>query len=139
LQELSGCFVTTDDGANWSLTVNGMKGSYITDLVNTGSVIMACTNGGGIYTSANSGADWSAANNGFTESNQQSLFVNGSRIFVELIIPVCLFPTTMTWTPSGNELRIECIFFCNTWQCFVCRNFRQWSFHRPIMDLIDCK
>ena len=46
----AGCFVTTDDGANWTLAVNGMKGSYITDLVNTGSVIMACTNGGGIYT-----------------------------------------------------------------------------------------
>jgi hypothetical protein len=69
-----GVFKSSDGGANWSATNNGLTDKRVTSLVmqpGTPTTLFAGTLGGGVFWSPDGGASWAAANNGLT-----SLYVN---------------------------------------------------------------
>ncbi|MCI0693371.1 YCF48-related protein [candidate division KSB1 bacterium] len=73
----SGVYVSSDNGGNWSLRNNGLRGYSINTIAfNASDHIFAGAHCAGVFRSTDNGASWQAMNNGLAYTNILSLAVN---------------------------------------------------------------
>ncbi len=74
-----GIYVSSDNGGNWSLRNNGLRGYAISTIAfNASDHIFAGAHCAGVFRSTDNGASWQAMNKGLTYTNILSLAVNQS-------------------------------------------------------------
>src|ERR1019366_1296244 len=82
---LSGVYLSTDNGSNWTQVGLPSDYKYITALTVSGATIYAgayqSEGGRGVFRSTNNGTDWAQVNNGLTNTNVLSLTISGTYIF----------------------------------------------------------
>lgn len=76
-----GIFRSTDGGANFSCTNNGIPYNTIQDILILNNGVYLATAGGGIYFSDNHGQTWSERNNGISNWSVSSIISTGSYLF----------------------------------------------------------
>ncbi|MDP2692542.1 MAG: T9SS type A sorting domain-containing protein [bacterium] len=79
-----GVFRSVDDGQNWNMVDNGMRGQVIRTLGSNSTTIFAGTELCGLYKTTDNGANWTAANNGINNNLKSiiKLDVFNSNIFI---------------------------------------------------------
>ncbi|MDD5361643.1 MAG: T9SS type A sorting domain-containing protein [Ignavibacteria bacterium] len=76
-----GVYLSTDNGANWTMKYNSLPYLGIKAFAVSGNKIFAGQDSVGVYVSTNSGDNWTAANNGLTDLFVYSFLVSGNKIF----------------------------------------------------------
>jgi photosystem II stability/assembly factor-like uncharacterized protein len=79
--QLSGIYLSTNNGVNWIQVNNGITGYYIRAITSSGTDIFAGTTTAGVFISTNNGTNWAPINNGLTNSYIFSLFKNNSVLY----------------------------------------------------------
>ncbi len=97
-------FLSKTSPAQWELSSNGISGSVnIKCLTVSGSILLAGSQGEGIYVSSNNGASWTTSNSGLTQLSVYAIEVAGSTVYAGTFNG--LFKSTnngATWVSSGN-------------------------------------
>ena len=79
----NGVYRSTDKGANWSESNNGLPTLFINKIVRDGETIYLTTPGYGIYKSTDIGISWVRIGEGFNDiSNVKAIAVRGNNLFV---------------------------------------------------------
>lgn len=78
---LDGMFLSTNEGANWSVINNGIQYKDISSLASFGSYVFAASYGGGVYLTTNNGQSWSGVNTGLTDLKIKRVFIDGQFIY----------------------------------------------------------
>ncbi len=98
-----GVYLSTDNGASWTLDTMGMGLQYVWSLAVIGSNLFAGTDGSGVFRSTDTGKSWRAARTGLTGGNGlyvPALAVNGTNLFAMTIGDVYLS------TDNGTSWRV---------------------------------
>jgi photosystem II stability/assembly factor-like uncharacterized protein len=78
---VGGIFLSTNNGANWKKTNDGMTGTSITSIVAMGNYVYVGCESGGVFVSSNNGTNWTQANSGIDNTCVISLAVSGTDVF----------------------------------------------------------
>ncbi len=79
---LDGMFLSTNEGANWSVINNGIEYRDIPSLASIDSYVFAASaSGGGVYLTTNNGQSWGQINTGLTDLEIQRIFIDGGYIY----------------------------------------------------------
>jgi hypothetical protein len=78
---LGGVCRSTNGGATWKIAGEGLNGIPVRVLAAAGSLLIAGTNGDGVYVSTDDGAAWTSASEGLANTSLFSLACIGSHIF----------------------------------------------------------
>jgi hypothetical protein len=101
----TGVFLSTNDGANWTVANTGLTNNYVESLAVLGANLFAGTEGGGVFLSTNNGTNWTAVDSGLTNSFVYSLGVSGTSIFAGTEGGVfCSCNNGASWTPADSGL-----------------------------------
>ena len=76
-----GIYRSTDNGATWAYTSNGILNRRIFSLAAIGNTIFAGTERDGVYRSTDNGTNWTKVSRGLSSGNIQALGVNGQTLF----------------------------------------------------------
>lgn len=80
--ELSGIYVSSDNGKNFNVVNNGIPEMFtINSLAAIGTSVFAATDGAGVYFSINSGASWLPVNNGLVSQRVLTLHIDKANLF----------------------------------------------------------
>jgi hypothetical protein len=98
-----GIYHSTDDGASWYTSNNGLTHSSINAIAKVDANIFVGTGGGGVFLSTNNGVNWTAVNNGLPSGDfaATAFAVSGTNLFV-CASPWGIFRSTnngSSWVP----------------------------------------
>ncbi len=100
----NGVFVSTDNGANWNFSSNGMTDVGIFALITSGTNLFAGAFTG-VFFSNDGGANWTERNSGLTGKSSSAFIENGSNIYTAQGGTVFVSGNNGTsWNPSGSGL-----------------------------------
>lgn len=71
---------STDNGISWSLSNNGITGTFVNSLAASGTNIFAGTDPSGVFLSTNYGGNWSAINTGLSNKSIRSIAASGTTL-----------------------------------------------------------
>ncbi|MDA1193375.1 MAG: hypothetical protein O3A46_16995, partial [Candidatus Poribacteria bacterium] len=77
-----GVFRSTDGGATWKESSQGMANRYAMTLLDLGDRVLAGTFGSGVYRSDNGGASWVDSSDGIRDTSVFDMTASGSRLVV---------------------------------------------------------
>lgn len=77
----AGILKSTDNGASWSGTSNGLTNLQVYSIVHNNTMMLAGTFGGGVFKSTDNGASWTAINSGLTTLQVNVVAICGNTIF----------------------------------------------------------
>ena len=80
--ENDGIYLSTNDGANWTLINTGLTNTGVRSLSISGINVFAATAGSGVFLSTNNGTNWTAINNGLTNTDVRSIIAMSPYITV---------------------------------------------------------
>jgi len=80
-----GIYHSTDNGASWNTSNNGLPGTNITDIVISSSSVIAATDSNGIFLSEDNGASWTPCNDGLPNPYISSLAINDNYVYAGLL------------------------------------------------------
>jgi hypothetical protein len=140
-----GVYLSTNDGTNWSAVNSGLNSQIIVKaLALSGTNLYAAvigTNlhagiGSGIFLSTNNGTNWSAASTGLTDTNVNTLAVNGINLYAGTNSGGVFLSTNngTSWAAAGLTSTAVNAFALNDTFLFAGTNTGVWR--RPLSQMI---
>ncbi len=77
---VGGVYLSSNSGATWTQSGNGLAGRYVTALAVSDTIMFAGTEGG-VFRSTDQGTSWTVADTGLKNTNVRALAVSGASLF----------------------------------------------------------